>query len=141
LDLPRTLEYLETMGVPVLGYQTDELPAFYSRDSGLAVDYRVESPADIAKVLRAQDALGLDSGELITVPVSSESAIPFSQMEAVIAAALDDMQQASVSGKDSTPFLLSRVAEKTQGESLATNMALIMNNAGVAGAIAAAYAE
>ncbi|MEM9401482.1 MAG: pseudouridine-5'-phosphate glycosidase [Pseudomonadota bacterium] len=141
LDLPRTLEYLETMGVPVLGYQTDELPAFYSRDSGLAVDYRVESPADIAKVLRAQDALGLDSGELITVPVSSESAIPFSQMEAVIAAALDDMQQAGVSGKDSTPFLLSRVAEKTQGESLATNMALIMNNAGVAGAIAAAYAE
>ncbi len=141
LDLPRTLEYLETMGVPVLGYQTEELPAFYSRDSGLSVDYRVDSAMDIAQVLRAQDALGLNSGELITVPVPESSAIPFSQMEAVIDEAIADMQAAGVSGKETTPFLLARVAEKTRGESLSTNIELIMNNAALAGEIAAACAD
>ncbi|MEM9333615.1 MAG: pseudouridine-5'-phosphate glycosidase [Pseudomonadota bacterium] len=141
LDLPRTLQYLETMGVPVLGYRADELPAFYSRDSGLAVDYRVDSPTDIAKILRAQDALGLNSGELITVPVPDTSAIPFAQMESVIESAISDMQVAGVTGKDTTPFLLSRVAEKTQGESLSTNIELIMNNAALAGEVAAAYAD
>ncbi len=141
LDLPRTLEYLETMGVPVLGYQTEELPAFYSRDSGLSVDYRVDSPMEIAQVLRAQDALGLNSGELITVPVPEASAIPFSQMEAVINDAIADMQAEGISGKDTTPFLLARVAEKTRGESLSTNIELIMNNAWLAGQVAAAYAD
>ncbi len=141
LDLPRTLEYLETMGVPVLGYRADELPAFYSRDSGIAVDYRVDTPTEVAKVLRAQDALGLNSGELITVPVPEASAIPFSQMESVIESALVDMQAAGISGKDTTPFLLSRVAEKTRGESLSTNIELIMNNARLAGEVAVAYAE
>ncbi len=141
LDLPRTLEYLETMGVPVLGYQTGELPAFYSRDSGLSVDYRVDSAMDIAQVLRAQDALGLNSGELVTVPVPESSAIPFTQMEAVIDDAIADMQAAGISGKETTPFLLARVAEKTRGESLSTNIELIMNNATLAGQVATAYAE
>lgn len=140
LDLPRTMEYLETAGVPVLGYRCDELPAFYSRDSGLGVDYRMDSDADIARLLHAQDALDIDSGELIVNPVAEDAAIPFAAMEELISDALNDMAARGISGKAATPFLLARLAETSGGQSLATNIALIRSNARVAAGIALAYA-
>lgn len=136
LDLPRTREVLETLGVPVIGYRTDELPAFYSRTSGLPVDRRVEAAAEVVEIARAHWELGLATGILVVVPVPAEDEIPAEELAAVIDEAL--AAGADLSGKAVTPFLLQRVARQTAGRSLRANMALLRNNARVAGEIAAA---
>ncbi|MFN7622677.1 MAG: pseudouridine-5'-phosphate glycosidase [Acidobacteriota bacterium] len=136
LDLPRTREVLETLGVPVIGYRTDELPAFYSRTSGLPVDRRVEAAAEVVEIARAHWELGLATGILVVVPVPVEDEIPAEELAAVIDEAL--AAGADLSGKAVTPFLLQRVARQTAGRSLRANMALLRNNARVAGEIAAA---
>ncbi len=141
LDLPLTLEWLETHGVPIIGYGTDEFPAFYSRRSGLPVDMRADSPQEVAAVMRAQRALGLASGILVCVPVPAEAELPAEVMEGAIAQALAAAEGAGVRGKALTPFLLDRVRELTWGESLRANLALLENNARVAAHIARAMLE
>jgi len=137
LDLPATLEVLETQGVPVIGYQTDEFPAFYTRESGLPVDCRVDTPEEAAQIaLKAWDA-GLQSAVLLVVPPSAESAMDAGVMEKAIQQALDEAESQGVHGSATTPFLLSRVAQLTGGESLHTNLALLKNNARVAARVAA----
>lgn len=136
LDLPATLEYLETQGIPVVGYQTDAFPAFYSSESGLKVDMRADSPAETAAIARAHWELGLNSAVLVTVPPPAELAIPYNVMEAVIQQALSDAAVSGIRGNKVTPFMLARVAELTGGESMQTNLALLLNNARVAAAIA-----
>ena len=138
LDLPRTREVLETLGVPVIGYQTDELPAFYSRQSGLTVDWRVETAAEVAQIAREHWALGLKSGILVVVPVPVEDEIPAAEMEGVIGEALAAAADSGESGKSVTPFLLREVATRTAGRALGANIALLRNNARVAGEIAVA---
>jgi pseudouridine-5'-phosphate glycosidase len=141
LDLPLTLEYLETQGVPVIGYQTDELPAFYTRESGLRTPYRAETPEEVAEIARAQWRSGLDGGLLVTAPIPVEHAMPHARMEAAIEQALAEAQVAGVAGPRLTPWLLARVAELTEGESVAANRALLLNNATVAARIAVALAD
>jgi pseudouridine-5'-phosphate glycosidase len=138
LDLPLTLEWLETHGVPVLGYGTDEFPAFYALSSGLPIDGRVDSPAEVVAVVRAQRRMGLRSGVLVAVPAPEGSAMARPVVEAAIEAALADASARELHGKEITPFLLARIAELTEGESLQTNIALLRNNAAVAAEIAAA---
>lgn len=138
LDLPATLEYLETAGVPVLGYGADELPAFYSRDSGMTISARVDTPAEVAAVWRAHRELGGASGMLITVPPPFDVALPRGEIDAAIERALALAAAAGVRGQAVTPFLLAAVAQETEGESMKTNIALLRQNARVAGAIAAA---
>ena len=138
LDLPLTLEWLETHGVPVLGYGTDEFPAFYARSSGLPIDARVDSPAEVASVVRAQRRMGLRGGVLVAVPPPEGSAMALPVVEAAIEAALADASARDLHGKEITPFLLARIAELTAGESLDANIALLRNNAAVAAQIAAA---
>jgi pseudouridine-5'-phosphate glycosidase len=138
LDLPLTLEWLETHGVPVLGYGTDEFPAFYARSSGLPLDARVDSPAEVVAVVRAQRRMGLRGGVLVAVPAPEASAMARSAVEAVVDTALADVGARDIHGKEITPFLLARIAELTEGESLQTNIALLRNNAAVAAQIAAA---
>ena len=140
LDLPLTLEWLETHGVPVLGWQTDEFPAFYSRDSGLGVDLRVEGAADVAQVWQARRRLGL-GGVLLTVPIPEEHATPAATVEVAITAALDEADARGVRGKAVTPFLLERVAALTQGASQRANLALLEHNARVAALVASSIAE
>ncbi len=141
LDLPKTLEYLETKGVPVLGYQTDELPGFYSRSTGLPVDCRLDSPQAIADLMRAKWDFDLDGGLLITNPVPQAHAMPAERIDQAIAQALQEMTQQGVGGKQATPFLLARVAELTGGDSLATNIKLVENNARLAAQIAVAFSQ
>ncbi len=141
LDLPRTLEYLETLGVPVIGYQTDELPAFYTRESGLRVPHRAETPEEIAAMARAQWASGLGGGLLVMAPIPEAHALPRAQVEAAVERALAEAGAAGVAGARLTPWLLARVAELTGGESVAANRALLLNNATLAGRIAAALAS
>jgi pseudouridine-5'-phosphate glycosidase len=141
LDLPATLEWLETHGVPVVGYQTDHFPAFYNRDSGLAVDVRADSAAQVADLFRAQRALGLPGGLLVTVPVPVEYELPSDQMEEAIGRALHDAAGAGIKGKALTPFLLTRVSELTGAASLRANLALLENNARVAAQIVLALAD
>jgi pseudouridine-5'-phosphate glycosidase len=138
LDLRATLEWLETAGVAVVGYGTDEFPAFYSRKSGLPVDVRVDTPAEAAGIVRAGRQLGLPSGTLIAVPVPADAELAAERLEPAIAAALVEAQARGVEGSATTPFLLSQVAEKTGGASLRANIALLENNAAVAAQIAAA---
>ena len=138
LDLPATLEWLETHGVPVIGYGTDEYPAFYNRSSGLPVDARADSPEEVAALFRAQRALGLPGGMLVTVPVPAEFELPAAQMEAAIGGALAEADAQGVKGKALTPFLLSRISELTGEASLRANLALLENNARVAAQIAVA---
>ncbi len=140
LDLPLTLEVLETQGVPVLGYQTDTLPAFYSRSSGLAVTARVESAEQVAKVIQAARHLGLSHGILIAVPVPEADAMPEAMAEAAIRRATEEADAQGIHGKDVTPFVLSRVAELTEGVSRGANTSLLVNNARVSGLIAKALA-
>lgn len=140
LDLRRTLEYLETMGVPVLGYRTDRFPAFYTPDSGFAVDYRFDEPGELAAALAAQWGLGLAGGAVVANPVPADYASPAAEIESAIESALDDAARRGISGKAVTPFLLARIGELTEGESLRTNIALAKNNAALGGAIAAALA-
>lgn len=138
LDLPRTLEYLETAGVPVLGYRTDTLPAFHATSSGLPVDERVETPQEAAAIVSAHWALGLEGGVLIAVPPPADLALSPDEMEAAIAEALRAAEEAGVTGKALTPFLLARVGEITAGRSLAVNTALLEQNARLAAQIAEA---
>jgi pseudouridine-5'-phosphate glycosidase len=140
LDLPLTLEWLETRGVTVLAYGSDGLPAFYSRDSGLPVDARVDSPDEVAAIYRAQRELGLPAGLLIAVPVPQEAELPTATMETAISEALSSATGAGVRGKELTPFLLAEVSQLTGGASLAANLALLENNARVAAKIAIALA-
>ena len=141
LDLPLTREVLETNGVPVIGYQTNELPAFFSRSSGLNIDVRMESPAEVADLIRAHQALGLQSGLLITVPVPEAAAFDEEDAEDAIARAAGEADEAGIHGPAATPWLLSRVVELTEGRSMAANVALLANNGRVAGQIAAALAK
>ena len=132
LDLGLTLEYLETKGVPVIGYGTDELPAFYTRQSGFGVDYRVDSPAELAAMFRAQRALDYRGGMLVTNPIPEEYAMPKDVIDAAISQALKECEEQGVHGKETTPFLLARVVELTGGESLESNIRLVLNNAALA---------
>ncbi len=138
LDLPLTLEVLETQGVPVIGYQTDELPSFYSRSSGLPVSSRLDTPAEIAAAIRAREALALANGMLITVPVPVEAELNREMAEAAIAQATAEADEQGIGGAAATPWLLSRVAELTHGQSQVANQALLRNNGYVAAQIAAA---
>jgi pseudouridine-5'-phosphate glycosidase len=138
LDLPLTLEYLETLGVPVIGYQTDELPAFYSRTSGLNVPHRADTAAEVAAIASAQWRSGLGGGLLVTVPIPLEHALPQAQVDATVAQALAEATAADVAGPRLTPWLLARLAELTGGESVNANCALLLNNATVAARIAVA---
>jgi pseudouridine-5'-phosphate glycosidase len=140
LDLPKTFEVLETLGVPVIGYQTDELPAFYSRSSGLKLDLRADSAEQVAKVAMAHWRIGFSTGALVVVPVPAGDEIPSSEIEDVIDEALEASAREGVAGKAVTPFLLSRIAAKTEGRALRANVALLKNNARVAGEIAVALA-
>jgi pseudouridine-5'-phosphate glycosidase len=137
LDLPLTLEWLETQGVPVLGWQTDTFPAFYSRDSGLPVDARVEKSEDVAAIWRAQRRLGL-GGALLTVPIPTEFDTPAETVETAVQAALDAADAQGIRGKAVTPFLLERVSHLTEGTSQRANLALLEHNAHIAGLIASA---
>ncbi|KFG69734.1 pseudouridine-5'-phosphate glycosidase [Microvirga sp. BSC39] len=141
LDLPRTLEYLETRGVPVIGYGTDRFPAFWSRTSELPVPLRLDTPEAIADLIRTKEALGLGGGVLVANPVPSADEIPASEMSAFIEAAIAEAKARGVSGKAVTPFLLSRLFERTGGRSLATNIALVKNNAALAARLAASLAR
>jgi pseudouridine-5'-phosphate glycosidase len=141
LDLPRTLEALETLGVPVYGLGTDRFPAFYRRDSGLPVDHRFDRIADLAAALRAQRELGLGSGVVVANPVPPEHEMPREMYESALARAVEDAARASVRGRAVTPFLLERMRALTANQSLATNRALLLDNARVAGALAAALAS
>ena len=136
LDLPATLEVLETYGVPVIGYQTDEFPAFYSRGSGLSVSARVDTPEQAARVAQAHWSLGMTSAVLVCVPPPTEEALPAGQVQGAIDQALAEAQEGHIHGQRVTPFLLGRVSELTHGKSLKANLALLRNNARVAGQIA-----
>lgn len=141
LDLPATLEWLETWGVPVVGYQTDEFPAFYSRSSGLPVDVRVDSPAEAAAIIEAKRQLGLPGGVLICAPVPAEFELPAAQANAAIEQALAEADAQGVRGKATTPFLLARIVELTGEASLRANLALLENNVRIGAQIAAALAS
>ncbi len=141
LDLGLTLEYLETKGVPVLGYGTDELPAFYTRTSGFRVDYRVDSPKELAAFFRAQQELGLKGGILVTNPIPREYAMPLETINAAIDKAIDECTERGIHGKATTPFLLARVAELTGGDSLASNIRLVYNNAALAAQTAVEFCK
>jgi pseudouridylate synthase len=138
LDLGLTLEYLETKGVPVLGYQTDELPAFYCRKSGFPVDYRVNTPEEIASAIHVKKVNSLKGGMLIANPIPQEYAMPDQEMDDCIRRAIDDANAAGVKGKNLTPFLLDRIKNLTQGKSLEANIHLVLNNAKLGAAIAIA---
>lgn len=138
LDLAATREALETAGVLVVGWGTDELPAFYARESGIAVDVRVDSAAEAAALWRAHRGMGLPGAVLLCVPPPAEAALASAEVEAAIAAALKDAQRQGIRGKEVTPFLLRAVAEATGGRSLEANVALLRNNARVAAEVAAA---
>jgi pseudouridine-5'-phosphate glycosidase len=141
LDLGATLEWLETAGVPVVGYGTDEFPAFYSRRSGLPVDARVDTPEEAAAIIHAGHEIGLPGGLLITVPIPADEELPAERLEAAITAALAEAQARGIERSASTPFLLKWVARETGGASLKANVALLENNAAVAGQIAVALQE
>ncbi|MBR5100347.1 MAG: pseudouridine-5'-phosphate glycosidase [Bacteroidales bacterium] len=132
LDLGLTLEYLETKGVPVIGYQTDELPAFYTRTSGFRVDYRLDSPEELAAAFRAQQEMGLGGGMLVTNPIPEEFSMDPAVINAAIDQAVSDARRLGIHGKETTPYLLARVKDLTGGESLASNIQLVLNNARLA---------
>ena len=136
LDLPRTLEYLETVGVPVLGWQHDWFPAFYTRSSGLRVPHRVESAAEVAAIFSARSRPG--SGVLLTVPIPAADELDAEHLDAILATALADCDAAGVTGAAITPFVLGRISEATAGRSLPANLALAENNARVAAQVAVA---
>ncbi|KJY71729.1 pseudouridine-5'-phosphate glycosidase [Vibrio nigripulchritudo] len=139
LDIGLTLEYLETHGVPVIGYQTDTLPAFYTRESEFGVDYTLESPEQIATALKAKWELGLNGGAVIANPIPEQYAMSKAEIDEVIAHAIKEMDSKGIKGKESTPFLLAKVAEKTAGNSLASNIQLVLNNAKLAAQVASSF--
>ncbi|MBL8790368.1 MAG: pseudouridine-5'-phosphate glycosidase [Rhizobiales bacterium] len=141
LDLPLTLEILETNGVPVVGFGTGEFPAFYSRQSGLAAPMRLDTADEVAAMMKAKWSLGLKGGVVVANPISPADEIPASEITPHINRALAEAKEQGVAGKQVTPFLLKRITEITEGRSLKANIALVMNNARVAAAIAVAYAR
>ena len=138
LDLPRTLEYLETRGVPVVGFGTDRLPAFWSRESPWRVPLRLDTPEEIARLMAARQALGLGGGVLVTNPIPEADEIPFATMALLVDQALADAQAAGIAGKAVTPFLLSRLLTLSDGASLTANIALVRSNVRLGCRIAAA---
>ena len=141
LDLPLTLEVLETHGVPVIGYRCSSFPAFYTRDSGLPLDVRCDTFAEVAAILRSRESLGFRTGSLIATPVPAKHELPAAVAENAIAQALQEAEARGVRGKEVTPFLLARVSELTHAESRTANVALLENNARTAAGIARALAE
>jgi len=135
LDLPKTREFLETEGVPIIGFQTEELPAFYSPTSGLKVDFRCDTPQEIADFARTHWGLGLTTSVLVTVPPPAESALPADYMEEMINQAIEKAEVHQISGAATTPFLLDRLSKQTGKRSLESNIALLVNNAHIAGKI------
>jgi pseudouridine-5'-phosphate glycosidase len=138
LDLPATREWLETHAVTVVGYQCDELPAFYSRASGLRVDVRAEDADVVANIFRAQQSLGIESALLVGVPVPAKFEVPAEELQPVLTTALEDAEWKGITGPELTPFLLRQMAERSGGATLRANIALLENNARVAAAIASA---
>jgi pseudouridine-5'-phosphate glycosidase len=141
LNLRATLEWLETAGVPVIGYGCDEFPAFYARSSGLPVDVRVDSPAEVAAILKAGREIGLPGGLLVAVPVPPGTELPAEGLDEAVRDAMAEARAAGIVGSATTPFLLQRVAKKTAGESLEANVALLVNNAAIAAQIAVAVQQ
>jgi len=141
LDLPLTREVLETQGVPVIGYGSDSMAAFYSQSSGLPADVRVDSPQEVARIIRARQDLDLQTGILVTVPVPTEDEIPPDEIEGAIAQATREAEAQGVAGAALTPFMLARLAELTQGQSVRTNISLLLNNAHIAARIAVALSR
>ena len=139
LDLGLTLEYLETKGVPVIGYGTEELPAFYTRQSGFGVDYRIDTPQELASAFKASQDMGLKGGMLVTNPIPEEYSMSPEVINAAIDQAIAECKAKGIHGKETTPFLLARVAEITGGDSLASNIRLVYNNAALAARTAAEY--
>ena len=139
LDLGLTLEYLETKGVPVIGFGTKELPAFYTRQSGFGVDYRIDTAQELAKAFKVQNELGFKGGMLVANPIPEEYAMPLETINAAIDQAIAECNEKGIKGKETTPFLLARVAELTGGNSLASNIQLVYNNAKVAAQTAVHY--
>ena len=137
LDLGLTLEYLETKGVPVIGYGTEELPAFYTRRSGFKVDYRIDTPEELAAAFRAGLEMGLGGGMLVTNPIPEEYSMDPDRINSAIEEALADASRLGIHGKETTPFLLARIKDITGGDSLASNIQLVLNNARLAAATAA----
>jgi pseudouridine-5'-phosphate glycosidase len=138
LDLPATLEYLETMSVPVIGYGTDEFPAFYSRESGLDVSLRLNTPAEIADFVQAHWSMEMQSAILVANPIPGRNAISKKDMEPLIEQASSEAKEQKIHGKDLTPFLLQRINDLTQGKSMQANLSLLLNNARLAAQIAKA---
>lgn len=141
LDLPLTLEYLETFGVPVLGYKTKELPAFYTAHSGLSVDYQVDSVEEVALIMKEKRVNNLQGGILVTNPIPEEYSMDPVVINTAIQAALIDAQREGVKGKETTPYLLKKIVELTGGDSLESNIKLVINNAIVGAGIAKAFSE
>ena len=141
LDIPLTLEYLETKGVPILGYQTDKLPAFYTRKSEFNVDYRVDSPEEAARAFEAQRGAGLHTGMLMANPIPEKFSMDEDMINNAINEAVKEAEEKGIKGKESTPFLLAKVKDITGGSSLDANIELVFNNAKVAAQIAKAYCE
>lgn len=141
LDIGLTLEYLETNGVPVIGFKTDELPAFYSRRSGFKVDYRVDSAEELARAIKAKWDLGLEGGLVIGNPIPKEYEIDYEVINEAIEEALEEAEAIGVKGKEITPFLLSKVKDITKGKSLKANIQLVYNNAKVASQLAIELAK
>lgn len=141
LDLPLTLEYLETFGVPVLGYKSNHLGAFYSTDSGLNVDYQMDSAEEIAQAIKIKRELNLQGGILVSNPIPKEYEIPNEEINVYIEEALKDAKKQGVKGKDTTPFLLAHIKEHTKGRSLESNIKLVYNNARVGALISKAYSN
>lgn len=135
LDLPATREWLETNSVTVVGYECDELPAFYSRASGLPIDVRCDSPAEVVEIFQAQRELGLNSALLVTVPVPREAEVDEALLKSVLADSLEQAEREKIAGRDVTPFLLARMAERSDGATLRANIALLENNARIAAEI------
>ncbi len=141
LDLPLTLEYLETMGVPVLGYQTEELPAFYTAHSGLKVDYKLESPQEAALVMYEKEKNNIQGGILITNPIPEEYSMDKKVIDDAIEKALMMMKEQGIKGKETTPFLLKTIVELTGGDSLESNIKLVLNNAALGAEIIKEYCK
>ncbi|MGI2263919.1 MULTISPECIES: pseudouridine-5'-phosphate glycosidase [unclassified Staphylococcus] len=139
LDLAKTMEYLETKGVPVIGYQTDELPAFFTRQSGIKLNSSSENPDDIARICKIKNDLNIEGGVVIVNPVPKEDELPKSYIDGLIEEAVKEAEAQGISGKDSTPFLLSKIVEKSEGKSLNTNIKLVENNAVLGAKIAVAF--
>ncbi|WP_255714136.1 pseudouridine-5'-phosphate glycosidase [Pelagibacterium xiamenense] len=141
LDIGKTLEVLETNGVPVIGFKSDAFPAFFARESGFGVDYRLDTPREVAELIAVQADLGMAAGVLVANPIPEADALDAAEIDGRIAAAIEDADNQGVTRKDLTPYLLNRIFELTDGKSLVANIALVKHNAAVAAQIATALAE